>query len=1137
MPTRLQDLINRFELPFPDAGFPDLIAVLVDAASERVAMPVVPADVNAKYFYLLARTYELVGYSARHTPWLSNSQRFYWHKALSFIEEAMLLVPADSALNSFLHGKLLFRDAMITLDGKTADPTDKGPDLLEQAEARFGAAARREEDVRLQHIYADAASIARTERQLRTYRKELQVRIARAKRKPLPAAIDAIVKHLDAFPAPPWAFPSAAAGMSWPVQHALADVRPLCAMAQMHEEVVKLISEVRKKLDDGGSETLARCEKVIADSYEQSAIICDDVGLVVRAADNRVTLQSRLAEASLRHCTREFRLAQERDNDERTRLLARAGVQPRLLPDDAAAALREIPTEQDWSRVPPKFIKAAATIGVRLDVQATVFPEGAASWIIRSGADRFLVRATDGPGEIIDLDKQPIAFSDNEAETFNAYSSSVHETCELYTTAIREILRLLESATDWYEKMAGHLKSGAAKAPNDAHLVSLDVTIRSILKELRARNYPLLATLRVRTRYAWSLLEMFQMRNQSVRLGTLFSGRCQLLMANPFFDPDKDVVEDQLLEVGADPIFQTTVDFVFRGAKGEENRHDFQRKALHTTTITIDQQELSLVVESRYLDLYPETRRSLIARLACHRSLARALELFTDIYVAQRANQLPTATIRRSLKGIADHFGEADSALIGSGDYRSKLIDATGLDALHDYMQGIAQVLIGMNERAGKRAWEGIYRGALDLLQSGRRKLAEVGDVYLLPKGDVRAEYLDYVDARILTVSGFKSRYHGEEASNPADYKTAADLFDKAAEIFERRHDYRVATKARARAADARTFAAATAQERYRWLKEANALYAACADPDGYKDTSDRLQEFSDEELGVSRDERTQRSAVASVPPPAPVAAKGRTKFASWEIEYVTSGGMADVYRATGDDGGVVALKRLKEKHLSNQKYRERFMREFETAKVLQHDNVVRVFVQGEWNGFPYFTMEFLTGRTLEIPVAAHQILPPAEVVDIMSQVAEALAHAHRRGIVHRDLKPSNVMLLDANGLKIMDFGAAQDQRYSFSPLTEEGFVLGSPLYASPEQLRTGKATSVSDLYSLGLICYELLTGKTALEPLQRLGQTHPRPSSVIDDIPEAIDAIVARLIQREPGDRYPSAEALIAELDSLMMA
>jgi len=173
-------------------------------------------------------------------------------------------------------------------------------------------------------------------------------------------------------------------------------------------------------------------------------------------------------------------------------------------------------------------------------------------------------------------------------------------------------------------------------------------------------------------------------------------------------------------------------------------------------------------------------------------------------------------------------------------------------------MKGVGQVLVGMNRRKEADVnWSTSYRDALKNLRRAKELLADVGDVDLLPLGAVRDEYVNYVEARILTISGWQARYRAEDSVNPVGFEESAEFFDRSAKIFrDTLHDYRVATKASARAAEMRSRSVvgndnASRTKRYLLLKEANALYAACGDAMGFNVTSDRLrEEFPLEEAG-----------------------------------------------------------------------------------------------------------------------------------------------------------------------------------------------------------------------------------------------------------------------------------------------
>jgi eukaryotic-like serine/threonine-protein kinase len=252
----------------------------------------------------------------------------------------------------------------------------------------------------------------------------------------------------------------------------------------------------------------------------------------------------------------------------------------------------------------------------------------------------------------------------------------------------------------------------------------------------------------------------------------------------------------------------------------------------------------------------------------------------------------------------------------------------------------------------------------------------------------------------------------------------------------------------------------------------------------------------------------------------------------------IGSGGMADVWLA--DDTHLarrVALKVLHSRFSQDREFVERFRREAESAAGLQHPNIVAVYDRGEFEGSYYIAMQYVEGRTLQQLIDSG--LSPEQSVQLIRQVLEAARFAHRHGIVHRDLKPQNV-IVDAEGKALVtDFGIA---RAGVSEITQAGSVMGTPHYLSPEQAQGMEVTAVSDLYSIGVMLYEALSGRVPFEgesavavAMKQVSQIPQRPSSINPRVSPALDAAVMRALEKDPGRRFQSADAFIAALDAAL--
>ncbi len=253
--------------------------------------------------------------------------------------------------------------------------------------------------------------------------------------------------------------------------------------------------------------------------------------------------------------------------------------------------------------------------------------------------------------------------------------------------------------------------------------------------------------------------------------------------------------------------------------------------------------------------------------------------------------------------------------------------------------------------------------------------------------------------------------------------------------------------------------------------------------------------------------------------------------------DMIGSGGMAVVYRATDRvTGNDVAVKILKDEFVADEQFRRRFLNESRAISMLRHRNIVSV-IDFEFEGnLQYIVMEYIDGITLKDFIRTQKAIPYTIAVKITMQILSALQHAHERGIIHRDIKPQNIMILSDGTIKVMDFGIARISKFETVTMTDK--AIGTVYYISPEQARGEHTDEKSDIYSVGVMLYEMLTGALPFDgdtpvsvAIKQIQSTPKEPRQINKMIPVGLEQIVRRAMMKTPEKRYASAIDMINDL------
>ncbi|MEW5916873.1 MAG: serine/threonine-protein kinase, partial [Gemmatimonadota bacterium] len=255
-------------------------------------------------------------------------------------------------------------------------------------------------------------------------------------------------------------------------------------------------------------------------------------------------------------------------------------------------------------------------------------------------------------------------------------------------------------------------------------------------------------------------------------------------------------------------------------------------------------------------------------------------------------------------------------------------------------------------------------------------------------------------------------------------------------------------------------------------------------------------------------------------------------------VDFIGAGGMGEVYRAIDQRNRVVAVKVLHTGKAAPNAH-QRFRNEARIHAAVRHPNIATMHEFLELNGAPCIVMEYVDGETIDHRIQSRGALPLSLALEIFERIVDAVGYLHSRGIIHRDLKANNVKVAESGIVKVLDFGIAR--AHDSPKLTVSGVMIGTPQYVAPEQLHGERGDERTDLWALGVLFYEMVTGRMPFEAgnvaalMDRVAKaTYPVPSRVNGKLPREVDRVIGMCLKARPDQRYESAEALLADVRAL---